>query len=334
MKDYSSGYYHQDLIDAFEKKANCFFYGPGYPNYSQKDNIDDVIAKSPFNSDVDLIVVATSWELEAEDVAESDPHPNINLGKISNIPKLFYLNKEYKKLSKKFEYAKKNRFDIVCTVHPDFKRWQDHIGIRFIQLPFGISLDRFRDFGLRKRWDFAFTGALHERHLDFRCRVKKEIFQNNRINQLSTHGLDALFKSSPLKAFYRKYSIFWAEFGARKVTGRPLLPVGVKYAKFLNRCKVFLNTPSAAGIFNTRNFELMATKTLILCPQADYSGILKDGENCMMFKHDMSDFRDKFVESVENTNKRSKIVEFAYKNVGNHSYDARVETVLKEVDML
>lgn len=332
-ENYTSGYYHQDLIDAFTKRANCFLYGEGYPNYYQNDAIKDVIAKSPFDkNDIGLIVVSTSWELQNEAIPESDPHPNIILKDIKNTPKIFFLNKEYKKLDKKLEYIKRNEFDFVCTVHPDYKKWEQQTGIKFIHLPFGISLERFRDLGLKKRYDFAFAGNLHRKHSDMRYLVKKQLFNENCIDLRSNRGQEVLFKQNPIKKDLQKYNIYWAEWGAKSILGRSLLPHGIQYAKLMNKTKVFLNTLSAIGIFNTRFFELMATRSLILCPESDfYFDLLQNEKNCLMFKPDLSNFEEIFRKAIDDDNLRNDIVTFALKDVKKHSYDKRVEQLLSYI---
>lgn len=76
--NYTSGYYHQDIINAFKRKANCHIYGEGYPNYNRNDTIDDVISKLKIKIDeIDLIIVSTSWEIQDPTILESDPHPKI-----------------------------------------------------------------------------------------------------------------------------------------------------------------------------------------------------------------------------------------------------------------
>lgn len=334
-ENYRSGYYHQDLIGSFNKVANCYLYGEGYPNYSNQDKIDDVIAKSPFKkSSIDLIVASTSWEIQNPIIKESDPHPRINLSDIKNIPKTFFLNKEYKKLNQKLEYAKRNKFDYVVTVHPDYKKWGQEAEIKFIHLPFGISLERFRDFGLKEIYDFAFTGNLHRKHIDIRYLVKQEIFKKKYLHLPSNKGRTVFFKRNPIKYKYQKYNIYWAEWGAKNIIGRSLLPTGEKYAKFLNSCKVFLNTPSAVGILNTRFFELMATRTLILCPESDfYFDILQNENNCLMFKPDLSNFEEIFRKAIDDNNLRHDIVTFALEDVKKHSYDKRVEQLFNKMGM-
>jgi len=332
FKNYKCGHYHQDIIDAFSDLTNVYLYGPGYDNYEIDDDILDVISKSPFEeNNIDLIVSSTSWDKE-ESSKSVDPHPNINLSEIRNIYKVYFLNKEYKKLGIRFEYIKKQNFDLVCTVHPNAKNWEEEIGVEFLYLPFGISLERFRDFGLEKKYDFSFTGNLHKTHTDSRFLAKKQIFQEGSINSLSNQGWASLFKDEMIKTKFKKYRIFWAEWGARNFFLRSALSNGRKYAQHMNRTKVSLNTPSAIGIFNPRFFELMATKSLILCPKGgNYSGLLKDGENCIMYREDMQDFDEKLIRYIEDDSLRSAIVEKAYKDVSNHSYKKRIEFLLNYI---
>ena len=328
FEKYKSGYYHQDIINAFERKANCYSYGEGYPRYRREDTIEDVIVKSPFGEDeVDLIVVSTSWEIEDQNIEGSDPHTEINLSELE-AKKIFFLNKEYKKLDKKLEYTKRNNFDCVFTVHHDYKKWAEQTELQFVQLPFAADPERFKDYGLPKKYDFGFTGALHRSHTDIRYRIKCILFKDSKVK--SNLGISVLFKKNPLGDKFRKYKIYWAEWGARSLFGRSLLPSGIRYAKFLNSFKAFLSTPSATGIIGTRYFECMATKTLLICPESKFYGeIIRDGYNCVMFKEDLSDFEETLEYSLDNKEERDRIVENAYKDfIENHTYDARMEKVL------
>jgi len=325
---YISGYYHQDIINAFKKVGNCYLYGENYPKYDKNDNIEDVIAKSPFNKQrIDLIVVGTSWESENSSITESDPHPRINLRKI-NIIKIFFLNKEYKNLDKKLKYAKDNNFDYVFTAHHDYKKWANQTGLRFFQLLFAADPNRFKDYELSKKYDFGFTGALHRDFIDIRYKIKYKLFKNPEIKSYVSRSI--LFEKKSLKESFKEYKIYWAEWGAKNFLGRNLLPYGNDYVKFLNSFKVFLNTPSAIGIINTRYFECLAVKTLLFCPETKYYvNTFKDNYNCVMFKENLSDFEQKLEDIINDERKRHRIIENGYKDfIINHTYDKRVETVL------
>ncbi|MEZ9336225.1 glycosyltransferase family 1 protein, partial [Vibrio sp. 10N.286.51.A4] len=165
-----------DIVKGWKKTTNCFVYGPGYPGYNNDDDIDSVIEKSPFKKeDLDIIVFSTSWDDDESD-DNVDPHCNIRLEKIDSVKKIYYLNKEYKKLELRFDYAKLQSVDLIVTVHPNFKLWEEEVGIRFVQSHFAVDLARFGYNNEPKDYDFGFTGGLHMKHLDFRSKVKNEIF--------------------------------------------------------------------------------------------------------------------------------------------------------------
>lgn len=331
FESYRSGYYHQDLVNAILKQTNCYIYGPGYENYDSDDDFNDVIGKSPFAiNEIDLIICSTSWD-DDKDSNNVDPHPKINLSNYDGFKKVYFLNKEYKKLKQRFSYCKANKFDHVFTVHPDAKRWSKTECIDVKQLHFGIDLSRFLYDGQKKDIDFAFTGSLHSSHLDYRKKVKKELFFDDCMRYKSNKEWKCILKNV-IKPEYRRYKLYWAEFGARGVFGQSLLPFNQKYGQFLKRTKVFLNTPSAVGIFNTRFFELMASQTLILCPDVEnYSDILENEKNCLMYKPDMSNFREVLGNAINDNNLRQEIVFNANIEVKTHSYESRVNEMLSYV---
>ena len=325
FSNYKSGNYHNDIVSSLKNLSNCTIYGPGYDGYSENFTIEDVLSLNQ-NISFDLIVINTSWDDDSSEL-NVDPNPNINLKNI-NIPKVYFLNKEYKKLQQRIDYAKQNKIDLVLSVSPNCKEWDK--SLNFMHLNFGICLKRFKPLNLQRKFDFAFTGNLHTAHTDVRFNVKKKIFQGKYITKKSNKGLENFFCSSTLNAQYQNKKIFWAEWGARGYLFNSLLPSGQKYIQFLNQCKTFLNTPSAAGIFGTRFFELMACKTLILCPSdKDYFGILKNEHNCIMFKPDASDFKSKLEFILNNSEVYESIVDQAYEDVKWHSYDHRIDQMLK-----
>ena len=331
--EYRAGYYHDDIVKSWEAITNAFAYGPGYSNYRQGDKFEDVVAKSPFEfSDIDLVVFSTSWDQDDSKVTV-DPAPSIMLPSNAPFKKLYYLNKEYKKFDLRIDYAVKQSVDLVITVNSDFAKWNtEHPDLKFIQVHFGVNLSRFNYCNESKVYDFGFTGSLHASHLDYRKRVKMQLFKPDKMHIKATKEWKA-FGISPIQNKFADLNIFWSEFGARGLFYNSLLPVGEQYVKFLCRFKSFLNTPSAAGIFNTRFFELMACKTLVVCPRVDeYDGIMADGENCLMFNADMSDF-EKIIRKATEDKIRDPIVDRAHKFVQMHSYDSRVKNILTTIGM-
>lgn len=333
-ENYDTGYYHQDIIDTFGILANCFLYGPGYPKYNKNDTFQDILSKLDLSiTKIDYIVFSTSWDEDGSKVTV-DPHPQIDLSKI-NIPKIYFLNKEYKKLNLRFDYIKKQKMSLVCSVLPYIESWSDKIdNIPILNLPFGISEVRFTDLNLKREYDFSFTGNLHYSFNDIRFNIKKNIFNEADLHVLSNKGISSFLKN-PIRTELRRYKIFWAEWGSRNFLGKSLLPTGLKYSQFMNKTKVFLNTPSAMGIINTRFYELMATKSLILCPENDsYKGMLIDKQNCMMFKSDLSNFNSVLTTAINDHDMRKYIVNNAFKSIHNHTYKSRIKQLLAHIECL
>ena len=324
---YTSGYYHNDIIEALRKNSNCYVYGPGYPNYKTSDSIKDVLAKSSLSS-IDVIVCSTSWDDDESD-HNVDPHPSINLSEIKDIPKIYFLNKEYKKLTQRLDYAKKNGFDLVLTVHPDYTKWAKSTGLPIVQFHFGINLDRFQNLHMTRPIDFTFSGGLHKSHTDSRFLVKKTLFQQKYIDKKSNIGASNFLVRNYLRADFASYNIRWMEWGAKNYFNRNLLPSGIKYVKLLNISKLILNTPSAIGIFNTRFLEAMACGAVIMCPSnGEYNGILRDGINCVMYKPDLTDFPSKLRDTLSDDKYRKLISNSGYECVKKHSYDSKIKKLL------
>ncbi|MHA1268782.1 MAG: glycosyltransferase family protein [Candidatus Helarchaeota archaeon] len=322
---YKSGYYHIDFIEPLIKRYNCYLYGNGYPKYNKNDDFNDVIKKSPFKRDeIDLIIVSTTWEIQNEKIKNFDPHPKINLSRFET-KKVFFLNKEYKKLEKKFEYIKRNQFDLVCTTNLRYKEWEKEIGYKFLYLPFAVNPKRFNFLNLQKIYDFGFTGSLHTKYIDDRLKLKKLIFKNYRIK--TNLRASSIFWNNPIKEEFKKYKIYWAEWGTRNIFWKSLIPTMEKYNIFLNKFKTFLNTPSAMGIINTRFFECMIAKTLVLCPESNYyNNLIRNNFNAIFYKKDLSDFIEKLELIIFDESKREKITEQAYNDVlKNHTYENRIQ---------
>lgn len=328
-ENYVSGYYHHDLNMAFKSLHNTFLYGSGYPNYDLNDSINDIIEKSGFKPD--LIVIGTSWELQDPNNPKFDIHPKLNLNK-TKIPKVMFLNKEYKKLKQKLNYIKKNKISLVLTVlnKNKYEEWEKVTGTSFTQLPFGVDIERFKPLNIPKKYDLGFAGALHEKYADIRYRIKKLIFKDRFLKNSYFNNF-----LNPLKKEFSDFKIYWGEWGDRDLFLRTKTPSGKKYVELLNKCKIFLSTKSAEGIINPRFFELGAVKTLIFCPRDDYDGLFKDNINCIMFKQDLSDFNEKLTSCLNNYKAYSRIVDTAYEiTIKEHRWESRIQQLFSKLNKL
>jgi glycosyltransferase involved in cell wall biosynthesis len=356
---YTGGYYHQDWINAFSKLHECDIYGPGYPLYDSADSIDDVFSK--FNNKYELIVASTSWDKPGQLQNDGDVniHPNIDLSNINNIPKIYFLNKEYINLDSKLAYAVENKFNYILTVlnQNKFSMWEKKTNIKFIQTPFAVDFQRVT-LG-RDNYDFSFSGALHSSYTDRRYLVKKEVFNSKQsILQKSLFKIcSAIFPKknwdflssglrlpsnigiprilslhrNPITRKAQHLKIYWAErhIISKDYRMKDLLPFGKEYFELLSSSKTFLCTLSAEGIIGPRFYELMASRSVIICPVDEYDGLLIDGYNCVMYKNE-SEIVDIITELKADDNRCNMITDNAYSTVQSHTYETRVSNIIEK----
>ena len=66
-----------------------------------------------------------------------------------------------------------------------------------------------------------------------------------------------------------------------------------------------------------------------------YKHIFKDGENCVEFDHNLSDFEKKMDYYLKNEEERNKIIENAYNEfVENHTWKNRAQQLIKHIEEL
>ena len=311
---YTSAYYQHDFTEALGRRHQVFRYGPDRYNptevgYDRRHSIEDVLRLCPF--DPDLICFAAGWEVEDPTVPEYDPHPAIQVSDIG-IPSVMVLNKEYKKLDKKFEFIRHNGIRLVFTVHHHYDRWQQEVGVPFIHFPFAVDPELFRDYGLAKRYSIGFSGQLQQHSSDVRARIKQKLFWKRPIKFPRYWGM----------------RVFWSE-GRMPLVNRSI----ESYARLINRSKVWISTPSPADLVGTRYYEIMAARTLLFCSRhSAYAGLFDDGVHCVMFDPDLSDFDDKLFHYLNHEDERAAIVGEAYGHVlENHTWDKRIEQFTAEV---
>ena len=311
---YKGAYYQHQFIKSLGNVHNIFKYGPHIENYDKEHTIKDVLMLCPFK--VDIICFGAGWEIEDINIPEFDPHPNLQVFK-TNIPRVMILNKEYKKLDKKFEFIQDNHIQMVFTVHHHYHQWQRRLRneSKFVHFPFAIDPKLFNDYGKQKHYDLGFSGRLHKQYSDIRSRIKNHLF---------------LMWPIKRKKYWRN-KIFWSE-------GRAFLrlPHGRSYAELVNKSKIWLSTPSAINIVGTRFYEIMASKSLLFCNRHNaYKGLFEDGQHCIMFDPDLNDFDEKLFYYLDHEDKRFEIVNRAYNHVmKNHTWEKRVEQFTQSIEEL
>ena len=232
----------------------------------------------------------------------------------------------------KLDFIKKNEIDYVTSVLKyECQEWEEITGSKFIWKPFGINFSRIQESNIKRKYDFGFTGAVHERWIQSRVYIKNHIFKEKYLNFKRIHNL------YHMKRFKEKYSdlkIYWGEWSQKKILPkRTRVPIFENYFKLLTKIKIFLNTKSAIGIIGTRFLELMASKTMILCPEDDYYGLIRNKVNCVMYK-DLKDFDEQLLYYAKNKEEREKIVEYAYQDCLNYSWNKIVLDLLNKIKFI
>ena len=315
------GLYYSEFASALKQKCSVFQYGPGFQYYNSNHTIEDILPlmeKKP-----DLILFGFGWENDVHQEEYSFHSADLKI-KDLDIQKAFIINKEYKKLEQKLSFIRDNDIDICFTVlhtakdfgtqgsKPFFMR---HLQI--YQMPFAANKTIFKDYHLPKTIDVGFSGNMFTTPVYKDTGIMGNYFQNIR------ERIHNELQGAP----YKDLETWWNTNTGSFLYGRD-------YSKLINSTKIWLNTPSAADIVGTRFYEVIASNTLLFCrecPWAYKSIGLIDGETCVTFKSDLSDFQEKLFYYLDSTLERQKIVENAYELfINNHTWEHRVDFLISK----
>lgn len=331
FKNYKASYYQNDLLNSLIDLHAVKCWGPGFNNYNEELSINQVINKLKLQPE--LIIISNTWEIQDINEIEFDLNPKIKLYETC-IPKLFFINKEYKKLDKKLEFIKKNNIDYVTTVLKEkCTEWENITGSKFFWEPFGINFKQinFIEDRPKRKYDFGFTGNLHKTWINERITIKKHIFKEEFMNFKIFHNI---YHTKRYKVRYASLKIYWGEWNEKRLffPFYSRAPFGKKYFNLIANFKLSLNTKSALGIINPRFFELMGSKTLILCPKDNYYGLLEDGYNCLMY-NDLDDFDEKLIKYSSDEDLRLRIVKNAYNFVSKYKWENIMGDILSKIEI-
>lgn len=328
LSDKNLTIHHREIFNNFNKIYTLKGYGPGFPNYNNNDRIEDVFRKT-FRPDV--LIFGTGWA-DFEKVRPTY-HPNINVAHITDIPKALIIGKPYKYMTAKKQFIVDNKLDVVFTQAFCHKEWEEEIGVRFERIHYGADETVFKDYGVDKIYDIGFTGNLHDTNKYKTDGEKKGLskewlypdlmgpgFNNIRvkaINELKKPEYDDYKKYIPIKGAIGE-SIKTKEFQ------------GVEYAQLIGKSKIWICTTSSMKTVTPRCFETMACGTLVFCNECDsYEGIIEPGVNCITFKDDLSDLKEKIDYYLNNGDELKKITQNAYTYfINNCTWSHRVNQMV------
>lgn len=236
-----------------------------------------------------------------------------------DIPSIVHLFKPQNNLNKKLSFCKKNKIHQIVTPLPMYKRIENKTGIPCAFLPYGFDSKIFKPRFRLKLNDVGFSGMLHQNKY-----YPKDAF---RVIDLRKNIGEILKRNKEIKLLWK---------GSDKLSHGRIKHI-VSYAKSINSCKVWLATPAAYEDITPRYFEIMGSKTLLMCssiPEA-YKNIFIDKFNCIEFKNDLSDFEEKLNYILLDDELRKKIATNAKNNAQEyHTWKKRAldfQSIIKKI---
>lgn len=224
----------------------------------------------------------------------------------ANIPVVCMIHKLMTLVPEKLNFCKINNIDLLLHPHITYKDDAKSIDGETIRFWFGADPEIYYPRDIAKIYDIGFSGTAHGGDKipgptnDLRNRVHGKLLKNN-------------------------YSLFW------NIENR--IPVE-EYATKMCSCKMWVSTTGPVLDVSPRYFEVMLSKTLLLCNNMpyEYEGVFKDGINCVTFANDLRDLEEKVEYYLNNDEERKKIIDNAYDMaISNYTWSAITDNVLNKI---
>ncbi|MED3763700.1 glycosyltransferase [Ureibacillus terrenus] len=235
-----------------------------------------------------------------------------------NIPKGCYVIDAHYSPKERINYFERNKIDLIFSATKSaFLKTYPKYKNKFRWLPFSVDSAVFKDYKLKKDIDFLLIGQLYDRS-------KKTGYKTYTQKGRYPFREAVLEKMRKMKGF-----VFHPHPGHTAPTNALL---NEKYAKELNRAKIFFTCGSRLKYPVLKFFEAPACKTLLLAePVPDILELgFKDGENFVAC--DQSDFYNKALYYLRNEKERMRITENGYQLIhSKHTNDVRAKEFVQEV---
>ncbi|MFD1848481.1 glycosyltransferase [Oceanobacillus bengalensis] len=215
-------------------------------------------------------------------------------------------------ISLRRNYIDKNKISNIFTVARDkFMEIYPEYKNKMIWLPNFVNTELYKDYGLKKELNFLMMGAVNDTY-PLRQTICNT-YKNDKNFVYHNHpGYRTLRNKEKEQSF-----------------------IGDKYAKEINRAKLFFTCPSIYNYPVMKYFEVLACRTLLLAPT------FKELEDLGFIpgKHfvpiDKKNFKDKATYYLVNDREREKIVEEGYRFIhGNHSVKQRAKQIIQKIESI
>jgi len=291
--------YYGDLYRELKKDNTVFLYqGP----LRNTENIS--------NSKIDCVIFGLGY------FTQTDPekYKEIKGLKDLKVPVACMLHKHLSLLQQKLEFCKINNIDILLDSHITYKEHGEYIGCESVRFWFTANPDIYRPRDVKKIYDIGFNGASHGSGKikgptrDLRDRVHKKLIDGKR-------------------------NIFWNSSKEGSLQYR--ISSAEEYATKINQSKIWVSTTGPILDVGPRYFEVMLSKTLLLCNNMpyEYEGIFQDGVNCVTFENDLSDLDEKLDYYLNNEEEMNKIIENAYQMaINKYTWKNMADKLLEKIE--
>ena len=236
-----------------------------------------------------------------------------------DIPVVCMIHKPQTMLDKKLEFCKINNVNLIVDSQCTYKDYEAKTGIKSIRVPFTATPKVFYPREVEKRFDVGFSGALHGKENDGRQKIfgptanlRERVYDKLVAKERNT------FWNSSNTMEYRIHSV-------------------EEYATKINECKMWLGTTGPVLDVSPRYFEVMLSKTLLLCNNMpeQYEDYFTDGVNCVIFNNDLSDFDEKLDYYLSNESEMSRVIETAYDTaINNYTWHHMAKKLIEQIKEL
>jgi hypothetical protein len=227
----------------------------------------------------------------------------------SQMPVVCMLHKPQNMLKEKLFFCSENKIDILLDY---FDNSDKKVAKRSIRSWFTASPETFHPRDIPVEFDIGFSGADHGR------------------GKIKGPARDLRSKVGEFLSGNDKYKAFWNS--SNDLSYR--IASVEEYASKINGCKIWLATTGPVDDISPRYFEVALSKTLLFCndmPKVNHP-VFVDGETCVTFANDMSDFEQKLDYYLENDLEREKIINNAYDLVYNkYTWNHMAKSLIEEV---
>jgi hypothetical protein len=229
------------------------------------------------------------------------------------IPIICLLHKPQNLLKHKLYFCKNNA-NLLVYSQKEHAEYGKIAGIPSMQSWMGGDPKIYKDLGLDRVYDFGFSGALHGGD------KIKGATQN-----LRTRIYNLLKCRTDIKLFWN---------GSDSIA--PRIKSVREYAQKISQTKIWLTTTGPLEDISPRYFEIGLSKTLIFCNRMDaYGDVFRDGQNCVMFNNNLSDFNTKLTHYLNAENERQNIIENAYTEFSTmHTWDCRAGELISRIEQI